>query len=383
MVDAGIVKPGDDERFTEADVRRVGLVQSLEDSGVKLEGLAAAIRRGELTLDFMDTEAYDRFSSLSSTTFEEMSVQTGIPIELLMVVREASGGVLPTPQDRMRENELMVVPFIEMQVAQNFRPLAIERLLRTTGEAVRRIAASEGDWWRSEVLNPRAESGLTTDKAVDPDFTNQISTLAEQAMIAMYHAQQAQAWTRNILDGFEQSLMQAGLHERLDRPSAMCFLDITGYTRMTQEYGDAAAADVAVRLSRLVERTASQHGGRPVKWLGDGVMLWFRDPGPGVIAALEMVDGVVSEGLPPAHVGLHAGPLVMQEGDYYGQTVNVASRVAEYARAGEVLVTQAVVEVASDVAASFSDLGLVDLKGVDAPMRLHAAHRSSMSVSAQ
>ena len=49
-------------------------------------------------------------------------------------------------------------------------------------------------------------------------------------------------------------------------------------------------------------------------------------------------------GLPPAHVGLHAGPVIFQEGDYYGATVNIASRIAEYARPGEVLVSQEVVD---------------------------------------
>src|SRR5206468_7252037 len=133
----------------------------------------------------------------------------------------------------------------------------------------------------------------------------------------------------------------------LERPPAMCFLDITGYTRITQERGDAAAADVAERLGRLVQRTSVQHGGRPVKWLGDGVMLYFRDPGPGVVAALDMVDGVTDAGLPPAHVGLHAGPVLFQEGDYFGQTVNLASRIADYARPGEVLVTQQVVDAST------------------------------------
>jgi adenylate cyclase len=157
----------------------------------------------------------------------------------------------------------------------------------------------------------------------------------------------------------------------------MCFLDITGYTRLTQERGDMAAAELAGQLGRLVERTSVNYGGRPVKWLGDGVMFWFRDPGPGVIAALDMVAAVASAGLPPAHVGLHAGPVVFQEGDYYGQTVNVASRIADYARPGEVLVSQAVVEASPDTGASFTEIGPVELKGVTGPTLLHSAHRSS------
>jgi adenylate cyclase len=93
------------------------------------------------------------------------------------------------------------------------------------------------------------------------------------------------------------------------------------------------------------------------------------------VAALDMVDGVISAGLPPAHVGLHAGPVIFQEGDYYGQTVNVASRIAEYARPGEVLVSQEVVEASTGTDVAFREIGPVELKGVAEAMHLHAASR--------
>ena len=124
-----------------------------------------------------------------------------------------------------------------------------------------------------------------------------------------------------------------------------------------------------------MQRTSVKHGGRPVKWLGDGVMLYFPEPGPGVVAALEMVAGVAEAGLPPAHVGLHAGPVIFQEGDYYGQTVNIASRIADYARPGEVLVSQEVVDAAGGADVTFREIGPVELKGVAGAMRLHAASR--------
>lgn len=64
-----------------------------------------------------------------------------------------------------------------------------------------------------------------------------------------------------------------------------------------------------------------------------------------------------------------------QEGDYYGQTVNLAARIANYVRPGEVLVSQAVVDASPNVAASFAEIGPVELKGVAVAMHLHAAHR--------
>jgi adenylate cyclase len=202
-----------------------------------------------------------------------------------------------------------------------------------------------------------------------------MSILAEQAILGMYHLQQAQAWTGTIIEGLEMQLAAAGLHSRLEHPPAMCFLDVTGYTRLTQEQGDTAAAGLAEQLGRLVQRTSVKYGGRPIKWLGDGVMFFFPNPGPGVAAALEMMAGLVEAGLPPAHVGLHAGPVIFQEGDYYGQTVNVASRIAEYARPGEVLVSQEVVDASGGAGVTFREIGPVELKGVSGALRLHAAHR--------
>jgi adenylate cyclase len=104
-------------------------------------------------------------------------------------------------------------------------------------------------------------------------------------------------------------------------------------------------------------------------------MFFFPNPGPGVVAALEMVAGVADAGLPPAHVGLHAGPVIFQDGDYYGQTVNVASRIADYARPGEVLVSQEVVDASSGAEVAFREIGPVELKGVSDAMPLHAASR--------
>jgi class 3 adenylate cyclase len=237
------------------------------------------------------------------------------------------------------------------------------------------MAETEAAWWQSEVVVPALEAGKRPDQVLGIEFGDTMSALSERALMGMYHLQQTQSWTANILTGLEMTLAAAGLHSRLDHPPAMCFLDITGYTRLTQERGDAAAVQLAERLGRLVQRTSIKHGGRPVKWLGDGVMFHFPNPGPGVVAALEMVAGVSEAELPPAHVGLHAGPVIFQDGDYYGQTVNVASRIAEYARPGEVLVSQEVVETSSGAAVAFREIGPVELKGVAGAMRLHVASR--------
>jgi adenylate cyclase len=377
LVDVGILKPAEGDRFSTGDVRRAGLVQSLEAAGIPLDGLGAAMQRGQVSLDFMDAPVYERFSALSDVTFQELSERSGVPLPLLTVMREAAGSTLPDPDDRVREEEMAIASFLEAQVAAGFRPAAIERLMRVQGDSLRRIAETEAEWWRTEVVEPAIAAGRRPDDESATDFSTELSERSEKALIAVWHGQQMHAWTTNIIGGLEIMLSAAGLHSRLAKPPAMCFLDITGYTRLTQERGDEAAAALSAELARLVQRTSVQHGGRPIKWLGDGVMFHFPNPGPGVVAALDMVDGVVGAGLPPAHVGLHAGPVIFQEGDYYGQTVNVASRIAEYARPGEVLVSQEVVDASAGAGAAFTEIGPVELKGVAGAMNLHAAHRPS------
>jgi adenylate cyclase len=113
-----------------------------------------------------------------------------------------------------------------------------------------------------------------------------------------------------------------------------------------------------------------------VKWLGDGVMVWFREPAGAVPAALQMVEEVPAAGLPPAHVGVAAGPVVVQGGDYFGRTVNLAARIAARAGAGEVLVSDRVAESDPPEGVTFVELGELRLEGFARPVRLLEARRT-------
>lgn len=379
LVELGILTPGTEDAFSPGDVLRARWVLSLERAGVPLDGMAAAVREGALSFSFMDATAFDRFAGLSGTTFHQLSARTGIPMELLKVVREAVGFADPQPENHVREYELSVVPAIELQLAAGFRPAVIERWLRACADSLRRVAETETDWWRTEVGQHLQERGMAEGEMLEAqaDLGSRMAPLTEQALLAIYHGQQEHAWSQGFVEHVEGALEGAGLYSRLKRPPAISFLDITGYTRLTEERGDEVAADVAGRLGTLVRRSSQEHGGRPVKWLGDGVMFYFREPGAAVLAAIEMAEGVVTHGLPPAHVGIHAGPVVFQEGDYFGRTVNIAARIADYARQGEVVVSQEVVDAADGVPVTFNQIGPVELKGVSGALRLHTAHRSA------
>jgi adenylate cyclase len=379
LVELGILRPGEDDAFAQADVLRARWVHSLEAAGVPLEGIATAVQEGTLSFDYLDASAFDRFAEVSATTFREVSERTGIGMDLLKVVREAVGFAEPRPEDRVREDELSVVPAIELLLSNGIRPVVIERWLRVCADNLRRIAETETDWWRSEVERPLLEGGMSTVQMLDAqaNFGSRFNPLVEQVLVAIYRGQQEHAWSQSALEDVEDALERAGLLTRLHHPPAVCFLDLTGYTRLTEERGDEAAAELAETLAGVVRRRSAEHGGRPVKWLGDGVMFFFEDPGRAVMAALDMVEGAATEALPPARVGIDAGPVIFQEGDYYGRTVNIAARIAEYARPGEVLVSQEVVDAAEGTPVTFSGIGAVELKGVSGTLRLHSAQRTA------
>ncbi len=379
MIEAGILEPDGAGLHSERDVGQVRIVQTLEGAGLPLAGLGGAMRSGVISLSFIDSPSYDRWGSFSETTFQALSDETGVPVELLMVIREAMGYAAPRPDDRVREDELLVVPLVQMQHQHGFRPAVMERALRVYGDGLRRIAETEADWWYSEVMLPIMQSGqdpLAITAAIEEASEKLSAAFAkadDAAILAVYHGQQTHSWIRNILEGFEAALASAGIHSRLKRVPAMCFFDLTGYTRLTEERGDEVAADLARSLASLVQKNSMQYGGKAVKFLGDGVMFHFPEPGKGVLAALDMVEAAVSVGLPPAHVGLHAGPVLFQEGDYFGRTVNISARIADYARPGEVLVSQEVVDASGDLSVAFTEIGPVELRGVSGAIRLHKA----------
>ena len=175
----------------------------------------------------------------------------------------------------------------------------------------------------------------------------------------------------------EDWMEESGLMPRqLRQPPAIAFLDLTGYTALAEEQGDRAAATVASDLALAVHETAQRHGGRPVKWLGDGVMFHFSDPGRAIVGGLELVEEAMSATSVPARIGINAGAVIAQEGDYFGRTVNVASRIADYAKPHEVLVSEEALQSADVPDVAFELVGDVLLKGVSRPVRLHRVTRA-------
>jgi class 3 adenylate cyclase len=243
---------------------------------------------------------------------------------------------------------------------------------------MRLVAGVEEELWRARFMAPLLASGADQQTAQEQaaQLAIEFLPLEDRALLAIFRRQQELAWTEDLVERVEEELERAGVLGRPGRVPAMCFLDLVGYTRLTEERGDQVAAALAERLGVLVDRSSREHAGVPVKWLGDGVMVHFRDPAGAVLAALQMVEQLPAAGLPPVHVGVAAGPVVVQGGDYFGRTVNLAARIAAHASASRVLVNERVAESASPEGVAFVGGEEVRLEGFARPVRLLEARRA-------
>ena len=142
-----------------------------------------------------------------------------------------------------------------------------------------------------------------------------------------------------------QSLSEATGRGRGDLDMALLFTDLVGFSRWALGAGDAAVLELLREVGVAVEVAIAAHEGRIVKRLGDGLMATFLSADAAVQAALDAQDavrGIEIEGYAPRmRAGLHWGRPRKLGGDYLGVDVNVAARVAEAAKAEQVLVSDA------------------------------------------
>jgi class 3 adenylate cyclase len=154
---------------------------------------------------------------------------------------------------------------------------------------------------------------------------------------------------------------------------AICFVDLSGFTERTEHRGDSDAAAIGSAFVDIAQTEATVHRGNLVKPLGDGAMLRFKRAEDAVNGALGVLSHARRRSLPAARAGIAMGPLIMQDGDYYGRTVNRAARLLGVAQPDQVLVTAEVVAASASHGVRFTGIGSVRLKGVDDDVEAYVA----------
>jgi len=360
------------------EVRRARLLHSWTAAGLSVETILALVDRGALSLRFLDAPVMATPEPLDRS-YEQLAADRGVPLAFVQAVHQALGFAPPEPSDRAGEDDLTM-----LEVAKLFRGAGVDdeatlRLLAVYADSLRRIAKAEADNYETNIERRLRAKGLDERQLIEfgTRLGDRIIGLLERAILMVYRRHREHVWTDHAINHVEEALERSGLQERVPQPPAICFVDLTGYTQLTEDRGDEVAAHVAGRLAWLVNDISRRRGGRPVRWLGDGGMFHFREPSTAVVAGLDMVERAPAVDLPPAHVGIHTGPVISQDGDVYGRTVNVAARIASYARAGQVVVSEDTAHRSDHHELRFQPLGAVDLKGVAEPLPLYQAFRRS------
>ncbi len=156
----------------------------------------------------------------------------------------------------------------------------------------------------------------------------------------------------------------------------IAFVDLEGFTTFASRVGDDELRQLLRGFHGLVREQLSRHGGFEVKQLGDGFMLAFSNPATAVACAADIQRAVVpwaadSTTAILVSVGLNSGDAIREGDDFFGHTVNVASRIADRASGGQVLISEATRLAAGPVeTVRFEDRGMRKLRGISQRRRL-------------
>jgi adenylate cyclase len=375
LQDLGILESGDEDGlYSASDVHLVRLMAAFEEAGISLEDVARGVAEGELSfpLGLFLPEPVPR-----SETYEGLAAALDRPPELLRrLSREL--GLPPASDDRVRAEDAEVLSLVvrRLDLADENE---LSRFARLYGGTVQRLVSSGLQFFDRAVrqrvgtfdLSNEEKDRVVYEKGVG--FTELVSTLVPWLQ-RRHREHSLLEYIVGVTEGFME---ERGITARQRRkPPAIAFLDLTGFTTLAEEQGDEAAAELASDLASVVQESSRTHGGRPVKWLGDGVMFHFSDPAAAIRGGLELVEETEKALSVPARIGINSGAVIVQEGDYFGRTVNVAARIAEYAKPHEVLVSDEAKRNAGVADVEFELVGDVSLKGVSRSVRLHRARRA-------
>jgi adenylate cyclase len=373
LEELGLLTPDEESGlFPPSDVHVVRLMASFEEAGISLEHVARGVAAGELSFPlglFLPEPAG------MSGTYEKLAAGLRRSPELLRRL-SSEFGLPPPADDRIREEDAQALSliFAKLDLADEDD---LSRLARLYGGTVQRLVGAGLQFFDRTVrrrvekfeLSNEEKDRLVYEKA--SGFTELVGGLVP--WLQRRHREQAVLeYLVAVTEGFME---ERGITPRQPRrPPAIAFLDLTGYTTLAEERGDEAAAELAAGLANVVQGARSR-GGRPVKWLGDGVMFHFSDPSLAILSGLELIEQTERAIAVPARMGINAGAVVAQEGDYFGSTVNIAARIADNARPREVVVSDEAKQSASVAGIEFELIGDVPLKGVSRAVRLHKARR--------
>jgi len=358
-------------RWTAAAAAQARVVARMRERGYSLEDLKSAGREGRLAFGFTEELFSD---SEAEYTVEQVAEETGLEPELV----ERILAILGTPKERRRElsaEDAAALRHCARVLAAGFPLVAFLQLVRVYAQSMRRIADAEVRLFHLYVHEP-----MIRDAVPELEMAEEMGELAADilplaAPLTEYlHQRYLRFFVEQDVVGHMEAdaTMDTAEIELGHVKVTLCFIDLTGFTRYTEEEGDIEALDVVENFVATVEGTLPREA-TIVKTIGDEVMI----VSPDAASLTEWAVGFLARfpQRPQPRVGIHCGDAVYRDGDYFGSQVNLVHRVVNRALAGEVLVTGAVAAaIEENERLRLEGIGQVRLKGFPAPTDLFVVH---------
>ena len=351
-------------RWTRAAAAQARVVSRMRERGHSLNDLRRAVREGRLAFGYMEDLVPRSERTYSRAQAGEIS---GLEEELI----ERIMALLGTPtaiEGTLTEQDVEAMQRIASVLEAGFPLVALLQLVRVYAQSIRKIAEAEVRLFHLYVHEPLIRQGVDALEMAEEmeglardlmPMTTPLMEYIHGRYIRFYSEQDVVGHMESELDGARQ----------LGRVQmAFCFVDLTGFTRYTEEEGDEEALDLVERFVETVEATLPAEA-LIVKTIGDEVMIVSPDP----VTLTEWAVGFLTlfAERPQPRVGIHYGRAVYRDGDYFGGDVNLTHRVVARALGGEVLVTMSVADaIGGSTYLEFEPIGKVGLKGFPEPVDL-------------
>jgi class 3 adenylate cyclase/YHS domain-containing protein len=386
----GLIGRAQSDTFGPDDIERARLVQALRRRGIEL----AAIVRADRDEGFLARYVSGLGGASGIYSLEEAARRLGLEVDTLRRLVEVAQ--LTDRRDLLSDDDVEAFAGMKVALEVGFPEEVLAQLLRVYVDALGRVAEAENRLFHFYVYEPRRAQVLRTREAIEgggaPSLvpiwgaasSDRLIPLIEPA-VRYFHRQ---AWRRALTEDAVMHLEEyTGVRQEADVPGrlrvAIVFVDLAGFTSLTDAMGDQAAATVLERFAHIVRQSVGRWDGRIVKQIGDSFMVVFPEARPAIACALEIERLVAREPqFAAVRSGVHYGPLLYREGDYVGTSVNVAARLVAEAERHQVLVTAAVRDEAGSLPdVEFVPLGRRRLRGFVDEVELFAAVESDAGIA--
>ncbi len=302
-------------------------------------------------------------------TLTQVAERSGMSAGRIERINLAAGFPPVSPDELAFDAEIAAI-FGSFAVGESFfGEAAMLHFIRVLGSSLTRIAEAVVSLFLANVEAPIVERGAGDLALAQANLRAvQAFDTIPNAVRAMLRAHVEVAIRRSRTARAERAMQDT---VRL----TVGFVDLVGYTRLSQQLEAHALGALVERFEALASDTVAARDGRVVKLVGDAVMFVAVDAGAACDIALTLLERFAADPAVAPRGGLALGQLLARSGDYYGSAVNLASRIGELAVPREILVTA---EVSADAGAGsfrFEPAGRRILKGFDTPVPLYALAR--------